>query len=64
MPKMKTKRSAAKRFKVTATGRLKRGKAYHSHELSKAGQKSGKKAGTTMVHVADEPRMKSLLPYA
>ena len=34
MPKMKTKRSAAKRFKVTGTGKLKRAKAYKSHILT------------------------------
>lgn len=35
MPKMKTSRSAAKRFKVTGTGKLKRAKAYKSHILTK-----------------------------
>ena len=33
MPKMKTSKSAAKRFKKTATGKLKRNKAYKSHIL-------------------------------
>lgn len=35
MPKQKTNRSAAKRFKLTGTGRLKRRKANHSHILTK-----------------------------
>ena len=35
MPKMKTSRAAAKRFKVTGTGKLKRAKAYKSHILTK-----------------------------
>ncbi|MBQ2054117.1 MAG: 50S ribosomal protein L35, partial [Eubacterium sp.] len=35
MPKLKTKRAAAKRFKVTGTGKLKRSKAYKSHILTK-----------------------------
>ena len=35
MPKVKTKRAAAKRFKVTGTGKLKRMKAYKSHILTK-----------------------------
>ncbi|HID95876.1 MAG TPA: 50S ribosomal protein L35 [Candidatus Latescibacteria bacterium] len=35
MPKMKTHRGAAKRFKITATGRIKRNKAYKSHLLTK-----------------------------
>ena len=33
MPKMKTSRAAAKRFKLTGTGKLKRAKAYKSHML-------------------------------
>ena len=39
MPKMKTKSSAAKRFKKTGTGKLKRNKAYKSHILTKKSQK-------------------------
>ena len=35
MPKIKTNRAAAKRFKVTGTGKLKRNKAYKSHILTK-----------------------------
>jgi len=35
VPKMKTDRGAAKRFKVTATGRLRRRKAFRSHLLEK-----------------------------
>ena len=35
MPKMKTSRAAAKRFKATATGKLKRNKAYKRHILTK-----------------------------
>ena len=39
MPKMKTSRAAAKRFKKTGTGQLKRMKAYKSHILTKKSQK-------------------------
>ena len=35
MPKLKTSKSAAKRFKVTGTGKLKRSKAYKQHILTK-----------------------------
>ena len=35
MAKMKTNRSAAKRFKLTGTGKIKKNKAYHSHILEK-----------------------------
>ena len=37
MPKMKTKRAAAKRFKVTGTGKIKRFKAYKRHILHEEG---------------------------
>lgn len=39
MPKMKTKRAAAKRFKVTKTGKIIRAKSGHSHLLSKKDMK-------------------------
>ena len=39
MPKVKTKRAAAKRFKATATGKLVRNKAYKSHILAKKSTK-------------------------
>ena len=39
MPKMKTSRAAAKRFKLTGTGKLKRAKAYKSHILTKKSAK-------------------------
>ena len=42
MPKVKTKKAAAKRFKVTGTGKLKRFKAYKSHILSKKTEKKEK----------------------
>ena len=42
MPKMKTSRAAAKRFKVTGTGKLVRNKAYKSHILTKKIKKAGK----------------------
>jgi large subunit ribosomal protein L35 len=62
MPKMKTKRSAAKRFKLTASGKIKRNKAYHSHELSKlASGKSNDMAKTTLVSKADTKAVLRLL---
>jgi len=39
MPKMKTKSSAKKRFKVTGTGKIKRKHAFKSHILTKKNQK-------------------------
>ncbi len=63
MPKIKTNRSAAKRFKKTGSGKLKRRKAYHSHILTKKTTK--RKRGlrqSTLVSSADEKRIKALLP--
>ena len=64
MPKMKTNKAAAKRFKVTGTGRLKRSHAGMAHILGKKSQKRKRnlrQAG--LVHKADEKQMKRLLPY-
>ena len=43
MPKMKTRRGAAKRFKVTGTGRIKRNKANHRHMLIRRSNKAKRK---------------------
>ncbi|ABR33744.1 MULTISPECIES: 50S ribosomal protein L35 [Clostridium] len=64
MPKMKTHRGAAKRFRKTGTGKLKRGKAFRSHILTKKSSKTKRhlrKAG----YVSDSQLkvMKKLLPY-
>ena len=64
MPKMKTHRGAAKRFRKTGTGKLKRAKAFKSHILTKKSAKRKRnlrKAGD--VSVAQEKVMKKLLPY-
>lgn len=62
MPKMKSKRSAVKRFKVTASGRLKRSKANKNHILTKKAPKRKRQlAMATYVKKADEPRIKQLL---
>ena len=64
MPKMKTCRAAAKRFKKTGTGKLKRNKAYKSHILTKksAKRKRNLRKGT-YVSTTQEKAMKKLLPY-
>ncbi|MBA2245675.1 MAG: 50S ribosomal protein L35 [Gemmatimonadota bacterium] len=62
MPKMKTHRGAAKRFKKTATGKLKRGHAMRSHILTKKSPKRKRNLRqATLVSKADEKRMKRLL---
>ena len=62
MPKVKTSRAAAKRFKKTGTGQLKRMKAYKSHILTKKSQKRKRnlRKGTILTS-ADEKRIKSVL---
>ncbi len=64
MPKMKTHRGAAKRFKKTASGKLKRHKAFTSHLTGKKSPKrirQLRKAG--LVSESDMKRIKQLLPY-
>jgi large subunit ribosomal protein L35 len=62
MPKMKTNRAAAKRFKVTGSGKIKREKAYRSHILTKKSSKRKRKLGmATLVSDADLPRIKKLI---
>ena len=65
MLKMKTKRAAAKRFKVTGTGKLMRSKAYKRHILTKKSTKRKRnlrQAG--LVDATNVKTMKSILPYA
>ncbi len=64
MPKLKTKRSAAKRFKVTASGKVKMKKAFLRHCLTSknAKRKRGLRQGGLVAEV-DTPRIKRFLPY-
>ena len=65
MPKMKTNRGAAKRFKKTASGGFKRGHAFKSHILTKMKQKRKRGLrGTDMIDSADQKMVKRLLPYS
>ena len=65
MPKMKTKKSAAKRFKVTGTGKLKRSKAYKSHILTKKTRKTKRDLRqSTLVHATNEKAVKRMLGMA
>lgn len=62
MPKQKTNRSAAKRFKKTGTGKIKRRKAYTSHILTKKSPKRKRNLRKpALVSSADEKRVKRLL---
>ena len=65
MPKLKTNRGAAKRFKKTASGGFKRGHAFHSHILTKKSQKVKRGLrGTDMIDASDQKSIRRMLPYA
>ena len=64
MPKMKTSRAAAKRFKKTGTGKLVRNKAYKSHILTKKSSKRKRNLRKDIVTDATNAKvMKKILPY-
>ena len=64
MPKMKTNRSAAKRFKLTGTGKLKRAKAYKRHILTKKTTKTKRNLRkAAMTDATNVKNMKKILPY-
>jgi large subunit ribosomal protein L35 len=65
MPKLKSHRGAAKRFKRTATGKFVRSKAFKQHILtSKTRSRKRALRGTTAVAPVDRPRLARMLPYA
>jgi len=64
MPKIKTNRGAAKRFRLTASGKIKRGNAFKSHILTKKTTKRKRDLrSTSYVAESDAPSIKRLIPY-
>jgi len=65
MPKMKTKRSAAKRFRMTATGKIKAGRAGRRHNLSlgKNRKRKNRLGKLLILDRRDEKHLKRALPY-
>ena len=64
MPKMKTNRAAAKRFKKTGSGNLKRNKAYRRHILTKkSAQTKRNLRKQPLVDSTNVKNMKKILPY-
>ena len=64
MPKQKTHRGSAKRFDITKSGKVKRGKAYKSHILNKKSTKRKRnlrKIG--YISPAEEKNIRALIPY-
>ncbi len=64
MPKMKTNRGAAKRFKATGSGKIRRNKAFASHILTKKTPKRKRRLRKSdLVHKTDEKALRRLIPY-
>jgi large subunit ribosomal protein L35 len=64
MPKLKTHRGAAKRFKVTGTGKIKRWRGYKSHLLTgKSAKRTRRLRTATLVSKTEYDNIKRLLPY-
>jgi large subunit ribosomal protein L35 len=63
--KLKTHKGAAKRFKITATGKVKRHHAFARHILTKkASGRKRKLSKAAMATDADAPKLRRMLPYA
>ena len=62
MPKIKSLRAAAKRFKKTASGKIRRKKAYHSHILTKKTPKRKRALRkSTLISRTDQARVRKML---
>ncbi|HEU4341320.1 MAG TPA: 50S ribosomal protein L35 [Candidatus Binatia bacterium] len=64
MPKMKSNRAAMKRFRVTASGKIKRSKGFKSHLLSSKGKKRKRRLRqATLVSSVESKNIRKLIPY-
>jgi large subunit ribosomal protein L35 len=64
MPKLKTKKAAAKRFRTTASGKFKRGHSHARHILTKKTNKRKRLLDIdALVSVSDQNRVENMLPY-
>lgn len=64
MPKMKTKKGAAKRFRLTAAGKVKRSRAFKRHILTSKSTKRKRHLDVdTIVSRSDRRRVREMLPY-
>ncbi|MGI8656256.1 MAG: 50S ribosomal protein L35 [Pyrinomonadaceae bacterium] len=64
MPKLKTHKGAAKRFRLTATGKIKRGHSHARHILTKKSSKRKRLLDIdTLVSAGDQKRVETMLPY-
>ncbi|AFZ00600.1 50S ribosomal protein L35 [Calothrix sp. PCC 6303] len=64
MPKLKTRKAAAKRFRATGTGKIARRKAFKSHLLEhKSANKKRDMSQMALVNECDVPNVRGMLPY-
>jgi large subunit ribosomal protein L35 len=64
VPKIKTRRGAAKRFKTTGTGKIARARAFKRHKLThKTSRQKRRLSGGGLVHPTDEARVRQQIPY-
>ena len=64
MPKLKTRRGVAKRFKTSASGKIRRAKAFRNHILTKKSSKRKRQLRKgTVVDPVDAPRIRREIPY-
>jgi len=65
LPKLKTHRGAAKRFKKTGTGKFMKNRAFRSHLLEhKPARRKRRLRSASVLHESEQRRVKALLPYA
>jgi large subunit ribosomal protein L35 len=64
MPKVKTRRAAAKRFKKTGSGKIARTQGWKGHRLINRTRKQKRRVtGLVVASDADQPKLKRMLPY-
>ena len=64
MPKLKTRKAAAKRFRATGSGKIVRRKPFKNHLLEhKSSSKKNDMSRMAVVHERDEPNVRLMLPY-
>ncbi|MEA5470030.1 MULTISPECIES: 50S ribosomal protein L35 [unclassified Spirulina] len=65
MPKLKTRRAAAKRFRATGTGKIRRRKANKNHLLDhKSAERTRRRlSNLSLVHESDEKNVHLMMPY-
>ncbi len=67
MPKIKTKKSAAKRFRITGSGKkIVRRKAFKNHLLERKSKERTRRrlSNTSLVHESDEKNVRLMMPYS